>query len=271
MIEPGPKKREETGTATASVADELVRMILGHMAPGASLPSEAELAIHHGVSRVTVREAVKMVAGKGLLDLARGRRAVVREPDASALGEFMHYIVQSDPRGVFDLVEDSDVARGPGGWTWPRRRATRPALAAIEQRPQGDARSAGEARSAARTSWPSTRPMSVSTRPIALASGNRILMSLFEAMAPALRRSFFMSRRGTAAAAARHPSTPSSSHQRILQLHQPPATWPARRRRCGSTSPTRPARCGRRLTACSAKPTRRSARSGRRRRASWRR
>src|SRR6188768_3230169 len=105
MTEPAQKKRDETGTATASVADELVRMILGQMVPGASLPSEAELALHHGVSRVTVREAVKMVAGKGLLDLARGRRAVVKAPDASALGEFMTYIVQSDPGGVFDLVE----------------------------------------------------------------------------------------------------------------------------------------------------------------------
>ena len=65
MTDPAEKKREETGTATASVADELVRMILGQMTPGASLPSEAELAIQHGVSRVTVREAVKMVAGRG--------------------------------------------------------------------------------------------------------------------------------------------------------------------------------------------------------------
>ena len=56
-----PKPTETGATAAASVADELVRMIVGEMAPGASMPSEAEMAIKHGVSRVTVREAVKML------------------------------------------------------------------------------------------------------------------------------------------------------------------------------------------------------------------
>ena len=194
MTEPAPKKREETGTATASVADELVRMILGQMVPGASLPSEAELALHHGVSRVTVREAVKMVAGKGLLDLARGRRAVVKAPDASALGEFMSYIVQSDPKGVFDLVEirTSLEVQAAG---LAARRATRPALAAIENtvkamREAASGSDAGEDEQAFHEADVGFH------QAIALASGNRILVGLFEAMAPALKRSFFMSRRG---------------------------------------------------------------------------
>lgn len=213
MIEPVPKKREETGTATASVADELVRMILGQMVPGASLPSEAELAIHHGVSRVTVREAVKMVAGRGLLDLARGRRAVVREPDASALGEFMHYIVQSDPRGVFDLVEIrmSLEVQSAG---LAARRATRPALAAIESALKGmrEARPMldnGEDELAFHEADVGFH------QAVALASGNRILMSLFEAMAPALKRSFFMSRRGRQLMGQTSEHT-ILSHQRIL-------------------------------------------------------
>jgi len=96
---------EPTGTAASNVADELVRMIMGELMPGSSLPSEAELAVKHGVSRVTVREAVKMLAGRGLLELARGRRAVVSEPNSAALGEFMTWMVQHDPKGVFDLIE----------------------------------------------------------------------------------------------------------------------------------------------------------------------
>lgn len=194
MTDPAAKKREEPVTATANVADELVRMILGRMVPGASLPSEAELAIQHGVSRVTVREAVKMVAGKGLLDLARGRRAVVKAPDASALGEFMVYIVQSDPKGVFDLVETrmSLEVQAAG---LAARRATRPALAAIEHalkmmRDAERAAGGGEDEQAFHEADVEFH------QAIALASGNRILVGLFEAMAPALRRSFFMSRRG---------------------------------------------------------------------------
>jgi DNA-binding FadR family transcriptional regulator len=213
MSEPVPKKREETGTATASVADELVRMILGHMAPGASLPSEAELAIQHGVSRVTVREAVKMVAGRGLLDLARGRRAVVREPDASALGEFMHYIVQSDPRGVFDLVEIrmSLEVQSAG---LAARRATRPALAAIESALRG-MREAQPRLDNGEDELAFHEADVGFHQAIALASGNRILMSLFEAMAPALKRSFFMSRRGRQLMGQTSEHT-IQSHQRIL-------------------------------------------------------
>jgi GntR family transcriptional repressor for pyruvate dehydrogenase complex len=214
MTEPAPKKREETGTATASVADELVRMILGQMVPGASLPSEAELAIHHGVSRVTVREAVKMVAGKGLLDLARGRRAVVREPDASALGEFMHYIVQSDPRGVFDLVEIrmSLEVQSAG---LAARRATRPALAAIESALRG-MREAQAMLDNGEDELAFHEADVGFHQAVALASGNRILMSLFEAMAPALKRSFFMSRRGRQLMGQTSEYT-IQSHQRILQ------------------------------------------------------
>ena len=194
MSDPAQKKREETGTATASVADELVRMILGTMVPGASLPSEAELAIQHGVSRVTVREAVKMVAGKGLLDLARGRRAVVKAPDGSALGEFISYIVQSDPTGVFDLVE-ARMSLEVQAAGLAARRAMRPALVGIEHSLRGmrDARRLPDGSEDEQAFHEADVAFH---QAIALASGNRITIGLFEAMAPAVRRSFFMSRRG---------------------------------------------------------------------------
>ncbi len=213
MTEPASKKREEPGTATSNVADELVRMILGRMVPGASLPSEAELAIQHGVSRVTVREAVKMVAGKGLLDLARGRRAVVKAPDASALGEFMTYIVQSDPKGVFDLVEIrmSLEVQAAG---LAAQRATGPALAAIEHTLK-DMRAA-QGMSAGGEDEKVFHEADVAFhQAIAMASGNRILTSLFEAMAPALKRSFFLSRRGRQIRGQTAEHT-VEAHQRVL-------------------------------------------------------
>ena len=115
-------------TAASSVADELLALIMGQLAPGASLPSEADLAERYDVSRLTVREAVKMLAGRGLLELARGRRAVVREPDGSAFGDFLASIIQYDPKGLFDLVEvrvalemqsvDARRARKPAAPVW---------------------------------------------------------------------------------------------------------------------------------------------------------
>ncbi|AZM47493.1 FadR family transcriptional regulator [Streptomyces sp. WAC 06738] len=50
--------------------DELVRRIVsGEAAPGDSLPVEEELAAELGVSRGVLREAVKSVAGKGMLGI----------------------------------------------------------------------------------------------------------------------------------------------------------------------------------------------------------
>jgi len=210
MTDPVSRKREESGTATASVADELVRMILGTMVPGASLPSEAELAVRHGVSRVTVREAVKLVAGKGLLDLARGRRAVVREPDAAALGEFVSFIVQSDDNGVFDLVEArmSFEVQAAG---LAARRASRAAVGTIESRLKAmrEALAGGEDVEAFHDADIGFH------RSVALAAGNRILTGLFEAAAPAVRRSFAISRRGRAARGQGSEHT-LHAHQRIL-------------------------------------------------------
>ena len=218
MSDAAPRKRDEGGTATSNVADELVRMILGQLPPGSSLPSEAELAIQHGVSRVTVREAVKMVAGRGLLELARGRRAVVREPSGAALGEFIVFIVQNDPKGVFDLVEVrmslevQAVGLAAG-------RATRPAIAAIESTLQAmrDAAAAMEASEGDKEAESAFHAADVGFHEaIALGSGNRILISLFEAMAQSLQRSFFMSRRGREMRGQTSADT-IVSHQRILE------------------------------------------------------
>ena len=59
------------------------------MSPGMNLPSEADIAMQFGVSRLTVREALKMVAGRGLLDIGRGRRAIVNQPSGMAFADFL--------------------------------------------------------------------------------------------------------------------------------------------------------------------------------------
>src|SRR3569833_3580585 len=72
----GPEKSAggQPPTAAAVVAEALAQMVLTQMAPGSSLPSEGDLAVRFDVSRLTVREAVKLLAGRGLLDVGRGRR-----------------------------------------------------------------------------------------------------------------------------------------------------------------------------------------------------
>jgi GntR family transcriptional regulator, transcriptional repressor for pyruvate dehydrogenase complex len=191
--------REETQpTAAEHVAESLARIVLGEMAPGASIPSEAELATRFSVSRLTVREAVKMLAGRGLLHLGRGRRAVVREPNSSAFADFLVSIISNDPKGLFDLIELRMMLETQSA-SLAAKRTSRAGLLAIESAMKGMQDTAIEIET-------STDPVSAEFRfhdfdvqfheAIATASGNRVISFVFEAMAKPLRESFFMSGRG---------------------------------------------------------------------------
>ncbi len=118
-------------TATASVAESRAQIVLTEMAPGGSLPSEAAIAARFQVSRLTVREAVKMLAGRGLLDVGRGRRAIVREPDGIALSDYLSIHVQSDPKGLFDVLE-LRLSLEVQSASLAARRLNRAGLAALE-------------------------------------------------------------------------------------------------------------------------------------------
>jgi DNA-binding FadR family transcriptional regulator len=62
------------GNALEDTVARLVQTVrLGVTAPGESLPSERELAVLYGVSRDTVREAIRELAGAGYLESRRGR------------------------------------------------------------------------------------------------------------------------------------------------------------------------------------------------------
>jgi DNA-binding FadR family transcriptional regulator len=185
-------------TATAVVAEALAQLVLGELAPGTSLPSEGDLAIRYGVSRLTVREAVKMLAGRGLLDVGRGRRAVVKEPTGAAFSDFLSTAIQNDPKGLFDLIE-LRMSLEVQSATLAARRAGRASIAALENAIQGmqDAAERGKAGIDGAESEIRFHEEDVGFHEaIALASGNRLIQYLFEAMAAPLRRSFYLSRRG---------------------------------------------------------------------------
>ncbi|MET3924345.1 FadR/GntR family transcriptional regulator [Devosia sp. 2618] len=189
--------RSEIPTASTSVADDLARMVLSELAPGLSLPSEADLATRYGVSRLTIREAVKLLEGRGLLVIARGRKAVVREPDGKIFADFLTSVIRHDAKGLFDLIEVR-LSLEVQSATLAAKRATRAGIAAIESELQGmrDALGAsGEQMSHDQESRFHTHDVGFHEA-VALASGNRVLGFLFEAMAQPLREGFFISRRG---------------------------------------------------------------------------
>lgn len=56
------------------------RITSGDLGPGEKLPSEPELAARYGVSRTTVRHAIDVIRGEGLIRTEKGRGTFVRIP-----------------------------------------------------------------------------------------------------------------------------------------------------------------------------------------------
>ena len=116
---------------TDRIVAGLTRTIRDELVPGSRLPSEAEIAVSYAVSRLTVREAIKVLAGRGLLDIARGRRAVVRQPDGAAFGDFLAIATQHDAKSFFDLIEVRQALEVQSA-ALAAKRANRAGLAAVE-------------------------------------------------------------------------------------------------------------------------------------------
>lgn len=204
-------------SAAGRVADLLAGEILGGMTVGSKLPSEAEMANRFGVSRVTMREAVKTLAGRGLLEVSRGKRATVCAPNGRALGDFLSWIVDYDPKGRFDLVEVR-LSLEVQSVSLAAQFASRSAIAAIETAHVGMGSAAVliENDDSNMEAEQEFHHFDVAFHEaIALAGGNRVLASLIEAISPTLEKTLYMSRRGRALRGLAVAHT-VESHQRIL-------------------------------------------------------
>jgi GntR family transcriptional regulator, transcriptional repressor for pyruvate dehydrogenase complex len=94
------------------LADELRADITsGRLQPGERLPPEPELCVKTGVSRSTVREALRLLASQHLIVTTRGVTggSFVAHPDAEQLSDGLStgftLLTQSDGVGFADLIE----------------------------------------------------------------------------------------------------------------------------------------------------------------------
>lgn len=89
-------QREES--LAGRVAHELEQLILqNRLAVGERLPSERDLSKEFGVSRTVIREAVRTVAARGLLDVKTGSGTVVSHPTSKATAESMSRLLATRP------------------------------------------------------------------------------------------------------------------------------------------------------------------------------
>lgn len=99
------------------VADQVLKKILSEgLQPGEQLPSERELAAQFGVSRTVIREGIRSLAGKGVVEVGAGRGIRVASVGMSAvqesIGLFLHSRPASSYRNLHEVrtTIETDVA-----------------------------------------------------------------------------------------------------------------------------------------------------------------
>ncbi|MDP4504653.1 FadR/GntR family transcriptional regulator [Nonomuraea turcica] len=94
------------GNAFEETVERLLQAIkLGVVAPGDKLPPERELAVQLGISRVTLREAIRALSDAGYLDVRRGRYGgafVTYEPPKPDAGDLRQVLAEM---GMDDLSD----------------------------------------------------------------------------------------------------------------------------------------------------------------------
>jgi GntR family transcriptional regulator, transcriptional repressor for pyruvate dehydrogenase complex len=73
--------------------------------PGKVLPPETKLAADLGVSRPIIREALKSLVGKGIIEVVSGKGAIVKPLDSQPLRLFFQRAMRIEREAIIDLME----------------------------------------------------------------------------------------------------------------------------------------------------------------------
>jgi GntR family transcriptional repressor for pyruvate dehydrogenase complex len=92
------------------VTDEIQRLMLtGKLKEGEKLPSERELCELFGVSRTVIREAIRILQTKGLVEVRPGIGSIARSPSSNQVIEGLSLLIQTKANGaevsLIDLYE----------------------------------------------------------------------------------------------------------------------------------------------------------------------
>ncbi|MBD1388337.1 FadR family transcriptional regulator [Neiella sp. HB171785] len=130
-----------TPSLSVQVARELGRRIVaGSIESGALIDDENALAERFQVSRVVVRDAVKILVGKGLLDVRRGIGTKVRPRNEWILldDDVLAWHITATPRADFiNQLMDIRLAFEPKAARWAAERATEEDIAEIDKACKG--------------------------------------------------------------------------------------------------------------------------------------
>jgi DNA-binding FadR family transcriptional regulator len=110
---PDPVDRDAGGFVTGTLGSRVARKLRlkiqeDGLAPGTRLPSEQAMALHFGVSRSVVREAIAALKDEGILSTRKGSGAFIVQPD-SPNGAREDEQTQQSVQSLLNLIE---VRRG---------------------------------------------------------------------------------------------------------------------------------------------------------------
>src|SRR5947207_468596 len=93
-----------------TLADQAVDSLLEYieessLKPGDILPSEALLTTKLGVSRPVIREALKALAGRNVVEIVNGKGAIIKPIGSGDLRSFFKRAVGFDPKAIRELLE----------------------------------------------------------------------------------------------------------------------------------------------------------------------
>ncbi|OEU96284.1 GntR family transcriptional regulator [Streptomyces oceani] len=98
--------RARPRSLTSQVVEFIEELCVGpDVTPGDQLPPEGELATRFGVSRVVLREAMKTLEARGLVQRRQGKPAVVASPNALPVEKFVAFAVLRDKRALMEFTE----------------------------------------------------------------------------------------------------------------------------------------------------------------------
>ena len=95
------------------VCARIERLIVdGVFKTGQLLPSERRLTAKLGVSRTALREGLKLLRARGIIDTRQGRGSQVAQLSAPAAQSPLMHLFRSQPRTLYDLLEVRSLLEG---------------------------------------------------------------------------------------------------------------------------------------------------------------
>jgi GntR family transcriptional regulator, transcriptional repressor for pyruvate dehydrogenase complex len=81
------------------------QIISGQLAAGASMPPEGQLSLQLGVSRTVIREAMRILGTRGLVEVSQGRLPRVKPADSAFVVDSLSTFLQRADHSLLHLLE----------------------------------------------------------------------------------------------------------------------------------------------------------------------